>query len=490
MTIKQILLVLALVLPFSCTELYESDGMIAMEGSRSYSDYYPGTEAYGLLIESSFIHTSEDSLSTFSIDVDNGSYTLARKKINQGELPDRAGVRIEEFVNYFKNEFPHPSEEVVAVYSDGAESPFRENIHLLRIGIKGKALKPEERQPWNLTFLVDVSGSMTSRMGLVKYALEVLVKGMREGDKLSICTYASGTEVVLQPTQIKNSASIIDAIYSLKAGGSTAMGAGLQNAYETNLKGFLSGGVNRIIVCSDGDANVGKTQHGDILESIRHYVSEGVLLSTIGFGQGNYKDVMMEQLADNGNGNYFYIDTKNEANRLFGKELLSMVQLVAKDVKVQVVFNPQSVSEYRLIGYDNREIDDDDFEKQETDAGEMGPGHSVTVLYELKLKDEPGSGLAEVKLHYKRPESDETMRLSHPVEYEKINGAFEKGGRDFRYIVGVGEFAERLKGRHQNVDTRWEKLAAVLEASVNTSDSNEAEFITLFDKAKRMAIEE
>ena len=347
----------------------------------------------------------EDHLSTFSIDVDTASYTIARRKLKQGRLPPPASVRTEEFINYFEYDYAPPTgPQPFAVHMEAAPSPFEPKLHLLRIGIKGEEAKGKERKPVHLTFLVDTSGSMRSRdkIGLLKRSLRFLVDQLEQGDTVALCTYAGSVRKVLDPTGMQRRDEIHAAIEALDAGGSTAMASGLELAYKLAYANIEGEAVNRVIVCSDGDANVGRTEHGPMLKSIRHYAEEGVTLSTIGFGMGNYKDHRMEQLADKGNGNYYYIDTFSEAKKVFGKQLMGTLQVIAKDVKIQVDFDSGLVEKYRLVGYENRDIADRDFRDDRVDAGEIGAGHTVTALYELELA-EPRSRFCTVRIRWKKP---------------------------------------------------------------------------------------
>ncbi|MBF0432409.1 MAG: von Willebrand factor type A domain-containing protein [Fibrobacteria bacterium] len=453
-------------------------------GQTNNSDYYPGTEKYGDLTYNPFHLTSEDSLSTFAIDVDNGSYTLARKKLQQGLAPDPASIRVEEFLNYFEQDYPEPDNGPLAVYIDGAVSPFRDSLVLLRIGLKGKELVQEERKVWNFTFLVDVSGSMTSRLAMVKYSLNVLVDNMQEGDQISLCTYAGSVSTKIAPTTMDDKEIIKTAINNLSSGGGTAMSSGIQNAYNTNMLGFKQGGVNRVIVCSDGDANIGDTSQESIHALIANYIDSGITLSTIGYGQGNYNDQLMEQLADKGNGNYYYVDSQEEGKRLFTDELASTMQVIAKDVKLQIEFAAKSVLKYRLIGYKNQSIPDFDFVKEDTDAGELGAGHRVTALYELLLTENPGNRLGSISLHYKDPDTDATVPKEYLVQKEAINSDFSTSASRFRFCAGVAEFAELLRASPYATGTTLAELETIISESIDTGDAKDNELLDLVKIAK------
>mgnify|MGYP002639560588 CR=1 FL=1 len=449
-------------------------------GTSDLGDWYPGSEKHGDLYYNGFINTDEDNLSTFGVDVDAGSYTFGRKKINEGILPAPSSVRVEEYINYFLQDYDVPTTEPFSVSVDGAPSPFRsEALHLLRIGLQGRA-PSTETIPWNLTFLIDISGSMQSRLNLVKESLYILVDNMRVGDQVSICTYAGSVGTVLTPTSLQeNDAEGIKGIIAdLVAGGSTAMASGLQNAYNVNSSALLDEGVNRIVVCSDGDANVGATGHESILELIEEYVDQGITLSTLGFGQGNYNDYLMEQLADQGNGNYYYIDSIDEAQRLFTEELSAIMEVIAKDVKIQVEFNAASVLRYRLIGYENRDIDDDQFENDSTDAGEIGAGHRVTALYELEFIEGGPSTLGTVHLRYKLPDGETDIPFDVTINSNNFVSQFSQASDRFRFTVGVAEYAEILR-ESPYVETSLLEVEPIIEASLIGSDERDAELLEL-----------
>lgn len=455
-------------------------------GASGCSDCYPGTEKFGELTYNGFVYTEEDNLSTFGIDVDNGSYTFGRKKINEDQLPPKASVRVEEYINYFRQDYDPPVDVPFSVSVDGAPSPFRgDSLHIIRIGLQGRELGGNERRPWNLTFLIDISGSMTSRLDLVKQSLYILVDNMQEGDRISVCTYAGSVDTVLMPTTLSeiDKEGIKGIISDLQAGGSTAMASGIQNAYNVNLSGFMDGGVNRVIVCSDGDANVGPTSHEDILELISSYVEQGITLSALGFGQGNYNDYLMEQLADRGNGNYYYIDSLAEAERLFSEELTAVMEVIAKDVKVQIEFNIDTVVRYRLIGYENRDIADEDFEDENTDAGEIGAGHRVTALYEVELSNNGAGNLAVIHLRYKLPEGESDIPLDVPIAMNVLADTFSASSERFQFTVGVAEFAEILR-ESPYVTSSLEEVEQVVSQALWGGDDRDVELLELIRKAQ------
>jgi len=469
----------------SFTALDGADGAVGGAGGLYDTEdgYYPGTEQHGELSYNAFVFTAEDNLSTFGVDVDAGSYTFGRGKINADQIPAPASVRVEEYINYFRQDYTAPSEAPFSVNLDGAPSPFRgDSLHLLRIGLQGR-LQLEENLPWNLTFLVDVSGSMTSKMNLVKQSLNILVDNMRLGDQISICTYASHTETILNPTTLEeqDAEAIKNIIAGLTPGGSTAMGAGLQNAYEVNTLGFLENGVNRVIVCSDGDANVGGTTHEAMLELISDYVDQGITLSTLGYGVGNYNDELMEQLADQGDGNNYYIDTLEEATRLFTEELLGVLQIIAKDVKIQVEFNPVSVIRYRLIGYENRDIADEEFEDDETDAGDIGAGHRVTALYELELNQASSAALGTVHLRYKQPHGDTDIPVDFSIQQSHVSNDIIEASNRFMFTAAIAEYAELLR-ESPFASSNFSAVEELISATMDSEDDRDIELLYLIQK--------
>jgi Ca-activated chloride channel family protein len=428
----------------------------------------------------------KDNLSTFSIDVDTASYTIARRKLNEGRLPPPAAVRTEEFVNYFEYGYAPPKDTRVpfAVHMEATPSPFEKGLSLLRIGIKGYEAVGKARKPVHLTFLVDTSGSMNSadKIGLLKKSLRHLVDQLKPTDTVALCTYAGSVREVLAPTGMNQRAKIHRAIEALTSGGSTAMGSGLQLAYKLAYKNFKGGSVNRVIVCSDGDANVGRTSHGDMLSSIKHYADEGVTLSVIGFGMGNYKDHRMEQLANKGNGNYYYIDTFSEAKKVFGKNLMGTLQVIAKDVKIQVEFDKQAVKKYRLVGYENRDIADRDFRNDKVDAGEIGAGHTVTALYELELT-EPRARFATVRLRWKQPQGVKADERAYPFDPNELKSSFAAASADFRRAVAAAALAENLRNSPFKESWTIAKAKQLAQQSLSKESKEELELIQLIDKA-------
>jgi Ca-activated chloride channel family protein len=465
----------------ACREMKAMAVGASYSGGTGPGDGTPGTEHYTDYGTTGFVTTTKDSLSTFAIDVDTASYTIARRKVREGCLPPPASVRVEEIVNYFRQDYGDPAEGVFAVSLEGAPSPYRKGLHLLRVGVRGKNVSPSERKPANLVFLVDTSGSMQSddKIGLVKRSLAILVDELRQGDKVSICTYAGGVSEVLPPTGAENKTKILAALEGLEAGGSTAMASGIVLAYDLASRAYVRGGINRVIVCSDGDANVGATSWEEMLSTIEDKVRQGVTLSTVGFGMGNYKDTNMEQLADKGNGNYAYVDSLMEAKRIFQEQVVGTLQVIAKDVKIQVEFDPACVARYRLIGYENRDIADRDFRNDAVDAGEVGSGHTVTALYEVELatKASASASLGTVRIRHKPPQGEKAEEEAFVLRASFVKDSFARASRTFRFTACAAEAAEILR-KSPHVQTSLEQVARdAREAASPAGDDREQDFL-------------
>ena len=391
------------------------------------------------------------------MDVDTASYAVTRRYLRGGDIPPPEAVRVEEFVNAFDYNYPHPSEEAFAVHIEGAPSRFGEGkrLKLLRIGIQGRSVPDENRKTAILTFVIDVSGSMDmeNRLELVKRALTLLVERLRPGDEVAIVVYGSRARTILPHTGIERCEEILEAIHSLSPEGVTNAEEGLQLGYTLALRNVKVNAINRVILCSDGVANAGETGADGILGKIRSHVEEGITLTTVGFGMGNYNDVLMEQLANTGNGSYAYVDTLNEAKRIFVENLTGTLQLIAKDAKVQVDFNPQVVSRFRLIGYENRRLDHEDFRDDKADGGEIGSGHSVTALYEIKLHEGATGKLATVFIRYEDPDTHRVPEINKEIFTTQLNRTFEKASAEFQLAATVAEFAEVL--RESFLGPRW-----------------------------------
>jgi Ca-activated chloride channel family protein len=411
---------------------------------------------------------AEAPVSTFAVDVDTAAYANVRRFLNQGQLPPKDAVRAEELVNYFRYDYPLPGDRGApfSITTDVAQTPWNPDTRLLRVGLRGYDLARSERPPANLVFLVDVSGSMDEpdKLPLVKSALAMLADNLRRQDSVSIVVYAGAAGLVLPPTSDpRRIKAVLD---DLQAGGSTAGGEGIQLAYATARATFRPEGINRVILATDGDFNVGITDQKQLEELIEQNRDDGITLTTLGFGQGNLNDAMMEAVADKGNGNYAYIDSASEARKVLDEELSSTLFTIAKDVKVQVEFNPSQVSQYRLIGYENRALKEEDFANDKVDAGDIGAGHQVTALYEVvpaggkgwlperryaanqrgnALSDAGGDELATVKLRYKLPGGDTSRLIERPVAASLLRAAPLPTG-DMAFAVSVAGFAQKLRG--------------------------------------------
>jgi Ca-activated chloride channel homolog len=396
-----------------------------------------------------FVDTESDRFSTFGLDVDTASYTVTRRYLNDGSLPAPASVRVEEFVNFFDYGDAPPARGDFAIKAEGAPSPFThgERYRLLRFNLRARQVKAEHRRPAMLIFVIDVSGSMKeeNRLGLVKDSLSLLLDQLRPSDQIGLVTFGDEARVLLEPTSDR--AVVRQAIARLQPEGSTNTEAGLQLGYQVADRNFRLNAANRILLCSDGVANVGHTGPRAILGQIEREARRGIELSTLGFGMGNYNDHLMEQLADHGDGRYAYIDTLDEARRVLVEELTGTLQTIAKDAKVQVAFNPQVVARYRLLGYENRDIADERFRDDRVDAGEIGAGHSVTALYEIELR--PGAPrealVAELHLRYRAPEIGNQTETIRKLYVSELAPSWEKASPGFRLAALVAQFAEILK---------------------------------------------
>ena len=441
------------------------------------------------------IDTEDDHLSTFALDVDTGAYTVARRYVNDGSLPPKDAVRVEEFVNYFEQGYPNPpAHQAFGINIDGASTPFGQTgrYQMMRVGIQGYAVPPEMRKDVSLTFVIDVSGSMDieNRLGLVKRSLELLVEQLGPHDQVAIVVFGTTAHLVLEPTSGAQKRTILDAIRSLRAEGVTNAADGLRLGYQTASRAYNSEAVNRVILCSDGVANVGETGAGSIWESIEKYAKEGgITLATIGFGMGNYNDVLMEQLADHGDGFYAYVDTIAEARRLFVQNLTGTLQVIAKDAKVQVDFNPEVVARYRLVGYENRAVADNQFRDNSVDAGEIGAGHSATALYEIKLQPEASGRIATVYLRWQDPDTQQVVELSRDFDTSRMEASFQDAAPRFQWTVIVAEYAEILR---QSYWAQGHSAGDVLVEARRVSDllpedEDVSQFVDLVRRANQLA---
>ncbi|HET8828477.1 MAG TPA: VWA domain-containing protein, partial [Pelobium sp.] len=478
-------------------------------GNTMYSAQDFNTENYSAINENGFKNPNADPLSTFSIDVDAASYSNMRRFIRNGQMPPKDAVRVEELINYFGYNYPEPKgDDPVSITTDVADAPWNKNHRLVRIGLKTKSIKTENLPSSNLVFLIDVSGSMQGpdRLELLKTSMKLLTDQLRPNDKVAIVVYAGAAGLVLPSTNGNDKQKIKDALTNLSAGGSTAGGAGIKLAYETAKSNFIKGGNNRVILATDGDFNVGASSDTEMQRMIEGYRNDGVFLSVLGFGQGNLKDSKMEVIADKGNGNYAYIDGINEAKKVLINEFGGTLFTVAKDVKLQVEFNPAKVEAYRLVGYENRLLNNEDFKDDKKDAGEMGAGHTVTALYEiipkgytdefvkktddmkyqknkeLKSSDE----LLTVKMRYKQPDGNKSKELS--VSLADNNQKLADANLDFKFVAAVAEFGLLIRDSEFKQNATFENVITLAKKAKGIDDNGyRAEFIQLAENAKLLA---
>ncbi len=468
------------------------------------------TEEYAYLAEHGFQTPQQAPLSTFSIDVDTASYSNVRRMLQAGQLPPAGAVRLEELINYFPYAYPQPeTERPFGVNSEVATCPWAPEHRLLRIGIQGKVFEASARPHCNLVFLVDASGSMASvnKLPLVKQSLEALVEQLDGRDHVAIVVYAGSSGVVLQATPGDRKHQILSAIEHLQSGGSTNGEAGIETAYELASRNFDPAGVNRIILCTDGDFNIGQTSADEVTRLIQQKRESGVSLSVLGFGMGNLKDHRMEQLADHGNGNYAYLDTFAEARKVLVEQLAGTLITIAKDVKIQVEFNPAQVAAYRLIGYENRTLAAKDFLDDYKDAGEIGAGHAVTALYEivpagaviqtgeippLRYQTETqlsanadSNELLTLRLRYKDPATDAAQTLE--FRGYDLGHDFESASRDFRFIAAVAAFGMQLRNSEFKANTTWDQIQTWATAGLGDDPQGyRHEFLELLQQAKQL----
>ena len=469
-------------------------------------------EDYEAFVENVFESPKIAPLSTFSIDVDNASYTNVRRFINNGQTVPKDAVRVEEMINFFKYQYPQPqTEHPFSINSEYSECPWNANNKLVRIGLQGKNIESENLPASNLVFLIDVSGSMNSpnRLPLLVQSLKVLVNQLRKEDKVSIVVYAGAAGLVLPPTSGDKKMTITDALDKLKAGGSTAGGQGIQLAYKTAMENFIKNGNNRVVLATDGDFNVGASSDNDMQRLIEDKRQSGVFLTCLGYGMGNYKDSKMEILANKGNGNYAYIDNIQEANRFLGKEFKGSMFAIAKDVKIQIEFNPNHVKAYRLIGYENRKLRPEDFKNDAIDAGELGSGHTVTALYEIiprdsksKFFEEPtdlkyttveeptvknySDELATIKFRYKKPDGEKSIEMVSTIANQNVTLA--NATSDFKFCAAVAWFGLKLRASKLITNSASEDIKKLAKAGLaNDDEGYKAEFIRLIEGAKSLA---
>ncbi len=478
-------------------------------------------EKYSDIEENTIALVIEKPVSTFSIDVDTASYTNVRRILNQGNSPQANAVRVEEFINYFSYDYPllqENSEQPFSVYTEIAPSPFNDNKHLLHIGIQGKTIDSKDRPTSNLVFLIDVSGSMRSanKIGLLKTSLKMLAKQLSQKDKVAIVVYAGAAGVVLKPTQGDNHYAISDALNRLSAGGSTNGEAGIIAAYNLAKKSFIKGGINRVIIATDGDFNLGTVSQQALISLIEQKRKLGISLSVLGFGIGNYNDALMQTLAQNGNGNAYYIDTLQEARKVLVEELSATLMTIAKDVKIQVEFNPNIVSEYRLIGYETRALKREDFNNDKIDAGEIGAGHTVTALYEVSFVGENNKmidalryqnekniqsklmfeaenkyadELAFIRLRYKLPQQGHSELIEISVKKSEMKASFLESSDNFRFSSAVAGFGQLLRGgKYLSAMTLEQVILLAQNAKGEDKHGYRSEFINLVKLSDALSV--
>jgi Ca-activated chloride channel family protein len=486
---------------------YNASPGVKMQSRYSRDEEY-NTEEYSNIAENGFHKASDDPLSTFSIDVDAASYSNVRRYLNNNQLPPAGAVRTEEMINYFKYQYPQPTgKDPFSINTEISDCPWSKENKLVLIGLQGKNIPVENLPASNLVFLIDVSGSMMdeNKLPLVKASLKMLADQLRENDRISIVVYAGNAGLVLPSTSGSNKIKIKTAIDALEAGGSTAGGAGIELAYKTAQENFMKEGNNRIILCTDGDFNVGASSDDDMVRLIEKERNQGIYLTVLGYGMGNYKDSKMQQLADKGNGNHAYIDGINEAKKVLVNEFGGTLFTIAKDVKLQIEFNPAKVAGYRLIGYENRLLNKEDFNDDKKDAGELGSGHTVTALYEIIpagvrspfLKDvDPlkyqknneqisssfNGEILTVKFRYKDPGKDNSELIVHTVADKIID--INNTSDNFRFATSVADFAMLLRNSEYKGNSSYEQVVTLANASLGKdSEGYRKEFISLVKKA-------
>lgn len=485
---------------------------------RGYANYAPAydrvehnTEGYSTIHENGYRQVTHEPLSTFSVDVDRAAYTNVRRFINQGQLPPKDAVRIEEMINYFDYEYDAPDgDEPFAVNSDMAVCPWNGEHYLLKVGLKGKEIDKANLPASNMVFLLDVSGSMNqhNKLPLLKSSLRLLVNELRPQDHVSIVVYAGAAGVVLKPTPGNQKKKILDALDQLQAGGSTAGGEGLRLAYATAKEHFVKGGNNRIILATDGDFNVGVSSNAEMERLVEQERNNGIFVTVLGFGMGNYKDDKMEIIADKGNGNYAYIDNLQEAQKTLVSEFGGTLFTIAKDVKFQIEFNPQKVLAYRLIGYENRLLNNEDFNDDTKDAGEIGAGHTVTALYEIipvgakdgkewvksvdplkyqkrNVKNSSTDEWLTLKLRYKQPDGQKSQLMEFAIKGEV--DAFDKASDDLRFAASVAGFGMLLRDSQYKGSTTFDKVQAWAKSARGDDEQGfKAEMIRLAKTAETL----
>ena len=466
-------------------------------------------ETYKEIKENSFVAVAQQPVTTFSADVDRAAYANVRRIIGYGQIPPKDAVRIEEMVNYFDYDYPAPEEGSVSplrVSPELAPAPWNPNHLLLRIGLQAKKIDLAKAPPSNIVFLIDVSGSMDedNKLPLLKSSFKMLLGQLRPDDKIAIVTYANGTKVALPSTSVKDKEKIIKVLDNLYASGGTSGGRGIQLAYEQAQKSFIKNGNNRIILATDGDFNIGINNTTDLEKFIEKQRESGIYMSVLGFGIGNYRDDMAETIADKGNGNYAYIDNITEAKKVLVNELSGTLFAVAKDVKLQLEFNPKYVKEYKLIGYENRMLANEDFTNDKKDAGEIGAGHTVTALYELVPSDgkvaqslryqsqelnEKGKGneLGFLKIRYKDPKVKDakSVEITEPLVFNKK--ALKETSTDYRFAASVAEFGILLRDNSNKANATYDQVIELAEGAIGKDpEGYRKEFVRLVKSVKML----
>jgi len=470
------------------------------------------TEGYDGIVENRFLKATENPLSTFSIDVDGASYSNVRRFLKMGQLPPAGSVRIEELINYFHYDYPQPNnKDPFSINTEIADCPWSPQNKLVMIGLQGKRISTENLPASNLVFLIDVSGSMMEpdKLPLVQSSLKLLVDQLREQDRVSLVVYAGNAGLVMPSTSGDKKQNIKDAIDRLEAGGSTAGGAGIRLAYKVAMENFIKGANNRVILCTDGDFNVGASSDGELEKLIEEERKTGVYLTVLGYGTGNYQDSKMQKLADKGNGNHAYIDNLNEAKKVLVNEFGGTLFTIARDVKLQIEFNPAKVQGYRLIGYENRLLNKEDFNNDKKDAGDLGSGHTVTALYEIipvgvksnfiekvdPLKynqqndkvNSDGDELMTVKFRFKKPDEDKSQLIEHPVIDQHV--ALAQTSVNFRFVAAVAQFGMLLRNSEFREQSSYAKaLTLAKNALGKDAEGYRAEFLGLVKKAGKLTI--
>ena len=479
-----------------------SSGVISSSTSRNISEKTNiSNESYSEISENRFIDAKTSPLSTFSIDVDTASYSNVRRMImTQGKLPPKDSVRIEEMINYFSYDYKKPEKKDRKFGFDfEMGDSWNKGNKILRVGIQGENLAENKKPKSNLVFLIDVSGSMEygNKLPLLKESFKKLVNNLDSEDRVSIVVYAGRAGVVLEPTSGKDKEKILKALDSLIAGGSTAGGEGIKKAYDLATENLIKGGNNRVILATDGDFNVGVTSGAELEDLITSYKKKNIYLTILGFGMGNYKDSTMERLSNKGNGNYFYIDNLKEADKVFNQGLMGTLYTIAKDVKIQIEFNPATVKEYRLIGYENRKLNNEDFKNDKKDAGDVGSGHQVTVLYELipvggtsetdvdKLKYQDtkvkgSSDIATFKLRYKEPAGDKSKELKEVLGQEIYK---KNNTKNFNFALSVAEFGMLLRDSEYKGALTYSDVLKLAKSNTGVDKYGyQEEFIKMIEK--------